>query len=235
MIFFDNLRKEKIVHGITEKDEGDVNPFSNPNASEVILTAMGNNGIKRKAENLIFAEQIHKNRVHNVTCDMGGYIKLGVDALISSNPGHVLVIKTADCIPILIYDNSGKVAAIHAGRKGLVGEVIEETVKSMNADNSNLTIGLGPHIKKCCYHLRGEINMYKKYWGDFLEERDGRYFLDLTGIAIKKLLDLGVKSKNIEESGICTFCGGDRFFSARKRDKGSECFGSFIEMKKDNF
>ncbi len=246
MIFFENLKKYKnVIHGILEKKDGQVNPFSNSKAEENILRALKKLNYKdAKVDNLIFAEQIHDSKVYSCPSGPGGYIKLETDGLITKNPNQILIIRTADCVPILIYDpDQNKVGAIHAGRKSIMKGIVETAVKDFNCKPSSLIIGIGPHIRKCCYYFEKDIKAFasgtevEKY----IEEGKGRFYLDLTQIVIDKLLESGVKRENIEDCGICTFCEAERFYSARKREKHPDiykgeripCFGSFIGLLSD--
>ncbi|MEK7173071.1 MAG: peptidoglycan editing factor PgeF [Patescibacteria group bacterium] len=245
MIFFKNLEQHKnILHGVLERKDGSVNPFSNAKAEENVLWAVKDAGHGQVAvDNLIFADQPHGNNVYHCPSDIGGYIKLNTDGLISASSGQVLVVKTADCLPILIYDpEKNQVAAIHAGRKGLIKGIIENATIALNSNIRSLIVGIGPHIKKCCYHLKEQDKEIKdSKWQKYSQERDGKYYFDLTQIAFEQLQNLGIKKENIEDMGICTFCEAERFFSARKRDSQPDfytkekdifpCFGSFIGLK----
>ncbi len=249
MIFLKNLKKYKnVIHGILERKDGSVNPFSNSKTEENILRALKELGYKNaKVDNLIFADQVHGRNVYFCPLDIGGYIKLQTDGLITKTPGQSLVIKTADCLPILIYDpREKKVGAIHAGREGIIKGIIEAAIKVFNSRPSSLIVGIGPHIRKCCYYLKKknenltQDSELKKY----IQERNGKFYFDLTQIAIDKLLKSGVRKENIEDCGICTFCQAERFYSARKRKEQPDiyqkekerfpCFGSFIGLLSKN-
>lgn len=235
MIFFKIFSKEKgIIHGILERKDGPVN--FKKRTFENILSSLSKLGFKEfSLENLIFAEQIHGKKVFICPKDFGGIIKLGVDALISRNKNQILVIKTADCLPILIFDKTKKqVSAIHAGREGLLKGIIEETIKALKTNEDSLIVGIGPHIRKCCYFLRGKAKkiLKEKKIQKFIEKRNKKYYLDLTAIALSQLLRLGVKKENIEDLGICTFCNDKNFYSFRHQEKMGKffCFGSFIGL-----
>jgi copper oxidase (laccase) domain-containing protein len=88
--------------------------------------------------------------------------------------------------------------------------------KEFNTHTEGLYVGLGPAIRSCCYEVGKEfINLFS--YG--LMERDGSYYLDLVGINKKQALSLGVKEENIFDSGICTSCRNEDFFSFRKEGK----------------
>lgn len=239
MVQFKIFQKYKnIIHGILEKKDGSVNIFSDLKNRDNIIRALRKLGYRKITINdLIFAEQIHSANVYLCPKDISGYIKFQTDGLISKNVGQVLVIKTADCLPILFYcPKEKKVAAIHAGREGLIKGIIEKTIELFKFPSS-LIVGIGPHIRDCCYYLRGKAKKYEKVskFDKYIKKRNKKIYFNLTQMAIDKLLKSKVKKENIEDSKICTFCGGDRFYSARKMEinskKSLSCFGSFIGLK----
>jgi len=249
MIFFKNLRKYKnIIHGVLERKDGSVNPFSNPKTEKNILRALKKLGYKNaEVDNLIFAQQVHNENVYFCPPGVGGYIKLQADGLVTKTPGQILVIKTADCLPILIYNpERKKVGAIHAGAEGIRKGIIEMAIKSFNSQPSSLIVGIGPHIRRCCYYLKKKNENLTREAGlkKYIQRKNGQLYLDLTQIAIDKLLESGIRRENIEDCGICTFCQSERFYSARQKEEQPEiyqkeeerfpCFGSFIGLLPEN-
>lgn len=246
MIFFKNFQQHlNIIHGILERNDGSVNPFSNNQSAANVLKAVRLCGfIAAEVDNLIFAEQVHSHRLHFCSSDGAGYIKLNVDGLVSEAPGQVLVIKTADCLPILFYQPSLKrVAAVHAGREGLIEGIIEGAIRFF-PNPKELLVGIGPYIGSCCYYLRGESKRYGNMpeWKKYSRlAKDGNIYFNLAGIAEDKLKKAGVAKYNIENMGICTHCHARQFFSARKRDECPDfyqreseklpCFGTFIALQ----
>ncbi len=99
------------------------------------------------------AEQVHGNSVTIATTDVKRYA--GVDGLVTTSPGASLMIRTADCIPILLFDPSRNIiAVVHAGWKGLYGDIIAAAVRTMSELGGipgNIISVLGPHIGDCCY------------------------------------------------------------------------------------
>lgn len=203
MIQFESLKPN---HGILERKDGSMS-FSSLDKSINSLLKVAD----CDREDLILAEQTHSKNVFFCPSDIKGYIKLGVDGLITETKGQVLVIKTADCVPLLMYDGK-RVGILHAGKKGLFNGIIEEAFPYFDKDS--LIVGIGPHIRKCCYN--------KEVKGEWLNySSDG--FLDLNQIVRDKL-----KGIQIEDCGICTSCSSN-FFSYRRRDDC--CFASFISLK----
>ena len=240
MIFFDIFSSQKnLVHGVMEKKEGSVGSFFSSQTKKRILKAVKKAGGKKaEIDNLIFAEQIHGANAHFCQLKSSGVISKA-DALVSVTPGQILLVKTADCVPILIYSpKEKKVAAIHAGREGAIKGIIGSTLKKFSRPDL-LLAGLGPHIRKDCYPLRGEAKKYSrnKNLKKYIEERKDKLYFDLTQLVKDKLILAGVKEENIEDCGICTFCEPDRFFSSRWSEKEKLprrkrlCFGSFIGLR----
>lgn len=84
------------------------------------------------------------------------------DALLTNQPGILLSVRTADCLPVLLLDPRHRaVAAIHAGWRSALGRIIEKTVGVMRAvfgsDPHHLLAALGPSIRACCYEVGEEI------------------------------------------------------------------------------
>lgn len=246
MLFLKNLKKQKgIIHGIMEIKDGSFNFFANPNSIDNLLMGLEKLKIKKSAEDIILADQVHGKNVHIVPSNLSGYIKLGVDGLVSKKPGQIIAVKTADCLPVLIFNPKREmVGAIHAGREGLRKGILQETIAKMG-DASSLIIGIGPHIKKCCYSFALQDkrickkNTRDPFWEDYIQEKDHTLYLDLTQVAVDQLEKLGVQQKNIEVLEFCTFCDQKRFFSSRARKKESAIYkkygrhplmGSFIGL-----
>lgn len=231
MILFENLQKKGVPHGVSEVREGSFNFYTNPRFKERAKNLLAQAGILEKE--LVLAEQVHGKKVHTCPENIGGYVKLGVDGVVSTSRNHVLLIKSADCAPILMFNPKKKrVGAIHAGREGIRKGVVEEGIKKMENAEA-LIVGVGPHIKKCCYFFSKkdfEKRFKGTFWDKYSEKKDQGFYLDITKAIVDKLAALGVKEENIEISPFCTFCASDRLFSSRKWRKGRyENFTSFPE------
>ncbi|MFC1751894.1 polyphenol oxidase family protein [Thermoproteota archaeon] len=128
------------------------------------------------------------------------------DAIITAKQGAALCVRTADCLPILIYHPKGIAAAVHAGRKGTETHIIIktlETIKKRYQILSGFIFWFGPAICKSCYQIDKELNHYY----DLIEENK---------MQIKSMLS---SDYSIIETNICTACRNDYFYSYR-REKG---------------
>ena len=128
-----------------------------------------------------------------------------------------LVIKTADCVPILMESSKG-VSATHAGWRGLEKSIFEKSIAIHEI--SSLKISIGPHARKCCYEVGVEfLDKFNKS----INKIEGKYYLDLT----KNIKQFALENNiNLEDTGECTICSKE-YFSYRK-NKTSERQFSFI-------
>lgn len=149
------------------------------------------------------------------------------DALITNEPNVVIGVRTADCIPLLVYDPIQKVvAAIHAGWKGFLLGVIENTIHTMqdffHSDPATLQVAIGVTLCQTCFEVGPEVlDQFKEKFGTSLFYKSGKiekFHIDLKAQAISHLVSLGLSSKNIEALKGCTSCDHDQFFSFRKGD-----------------
>jgi YfiH family protein len=158
------------------------------------------------------AKQIHSDIVLDAGGRRGEVIGES-DALISDQPGVVVGVKTADCVPILLVDPSTRiVASIHAGWRGTAQNIVAATIRRLSSlwktNPGNIQGAIGPSIGKCCYEVGPEVARR------FGIDTTAPVHLDLASINEGQLRAAGVT--NIWKSGECTFCRADRFFSYRR-------------------
>ena len=128
-----------------------------------------------------------------------------------------LVVKTADCVPILMESIKG-VSATHAGWRGLEMSIFEKSIAIH--DISSLKISIGPHARKCCYEVGVE---FLEKFNKSINKVEDKYYLDLT----KNIKQFAIENNiNLEDTGECTICNKE-YFSYRK-NKTSERQFSFI-------
>ena len=164
--------------------------------------------------------QIHSDII--VTIDDNYQNNTIGDAMITTKKNTPLVIKTADCIPILLYDKEKKVLAlVHSGWKGTLNNIASKTVTEMmnkyDTNPNNIMAYLYPSIRKC--HFEIEFDVYKLFKDKitnidkYTDKKGNKYYLDLQAIVTDSLHLIGVN--NIFDSGICTYCHHDKFHSYR--------------------
>ena len=168
----------------------------------------------------------------------------GTDALITYEPDICIGVTTADCVPVLIYAQDKKiVAAIHAGWRGTVQQIVSKTIKFLNSqfgcDAKYMLAGIGPAIGVEAYPVGEDVVSQFASSGlnlDFFVKRDtatGKPHVDLCEANRQQLLDCGLESENIEVAGLCTYARSDDFFSARRSGIRSGRMLSCIMLKKE--
>lgn len=175
-----------------------------------------------RLENLVHMRQIHSDRVVIVDETHHFTAPPECDALITDREGIPLMVMSADCTPVLIYDPGKKViAAVHTGRAGACSAIIPKTIAiledAFNCNPSSLTVALGPSIHSCCYEVSAHIanQCFDERFGFSVQKREDAYYLDINAIIKKQLEEHGVQPANIEEIPHCTSCENNLFFSYR--------------------
>lgn len=144
------------------------------------------------------------------------------DAMITKEKNIALVIKTADCIPVLLYDKEKKViATIHSGWKGTLNNIVGNTVKDMidkfNSNKENIAAYIYPSIKQC--HFEVENDVYEQFKNKinninkYTIKKANKYHIAMQTIIINYLYELGIS--NIYDSNICTYCNHTIYHSYR--------------------
>lgn len=168
----------------------------------------------------LWMEQVHGTQVaaaSEITC--GGDIPRA-DACVSSRRGEVVVVMTADCLPVLLCDTAGTcVAVAHAGWRGLAAGVIERTVAEMKLPPSKLLAWLGPAIGVDAFEVGEEVRaqfvQHDAAAAQAFHANDNeRWHCDLSALARQRLIALGVNG--IFGGNGCTYTDAQRFFSYRR-------------------
>ncbi len=173
--------------------------------------------------NVVMMEQEHSNLVKVVEkSDLGaGFLKEPlpyVDAICTDMEDVLLVVKSADCIPILFYDKrNNAIAGAHSGRLGTQRSICTEVLRKMKSEYGteicDLQVRIGPGISCGNYQVSQEI--YEQFVAETDVEQPTKFYLDLKKVIVADLMKSGVKRENIECSEVCT-CEDDRYFSYRQ-------------------
>lgn len=177
--------------------------------------AFGRHGVDPASVHLL--RQVHGARVAVVDEDTPvGRVLPDADAAVTTLADRPLAVLTADCLPVLLAGPRA-VAVAHAGRRGLLGGVLEATVKAcadVGEDPSELRAVIGPAIHGCCYEVPAD--MQEEVAGGHARLAAtttwGTPSLDLPAAAEDVLAALGV---DVEVVGTCTRCHADAWFSHR--------------------
>jgi hypothetical protein len=148
------------------------------------------------------------------------------DAVYGDAPDLALSVVTADCVPVLLAGPDGRLAAVHAGWRGLVGGVIAETLKAAGG-GPGWTAWIGPTIGPCCYEVGEEVaEQVAAASGPEVVPGPAKPHLDLVAAARRQLADAGVSE--IYSVAVCTRCDPERLYSYRREGKGAGRNVAFI-------
>jgi YfiH family protein len=137
------------------------------------------------------------------------------DAVATSHPGIALMVMGADCPMVLAWTLDGsRVAAAHAGWRGLVAGVIEAAMGALGDDGDGVGAVVGPHIGPCCYPVGDEVRAAIS--SRFGPEVVRGTAVDLGACCEAALVRSGVARERIRHTGGCTSCEEDLFFSYRR-------------------
>lgn len=181
--------------------------------------------------NLIILNQKHSNIVRVITNDnierykfssVENALKNEGDAIITNIPNLLIGINTADCAPILIFDDKKNyIAVIHSGWRGTIGSIIENTLTELNELGCTSVISvIGPCISKNNLILETELipYIYKRQFTKSINDNECNF--DMLGLVINKLRNNKIV-KNISSVNINTFTNND-FYSYRRSNQKRE-------------
>ncbi len=173
----------------------------------------------------IYLDQVHSDIIRFI--DRIPEKNLKGDAMLTHLPELLLIIQTADCLPVLIVDESRKViAAVHCGWRGTSKRVIQKAIQGMGdrygCPPSALLAALGPCIGDECYEVGEDVFRAFEKEGlstDFFRphpSEENKYVFDLKGENIAQMLSVGIEKENIFDADGCTHC--DESFHSYRRD-----------------
>lgn len=166
----------------------------------------------------VWLEQVHGTRV--LTLPPSGAGPWEADGVVSRDPGLVCAVMTADCLPVLFCDRTGTVVAVaHAGWRGLLEGILENTVGAMGVPGDEILVWLGPAIGAEAFEVGEEVRAAflardAAAHGCFRAGAPGKYWADLAGLARQRLAASGVLS--MYGGGECTYRDARNFFSYRR-------------------
>lgn len=185
-------------------------------------------------------EQIHSTHAvlaESIPADSKEIIQ--ADASYTQQKNIVCAVMTADCLPILVTNESGtEIAAIHAGWKGLASGVIEKTLEKLNSKSESLIIWIAPSISKNYYEVGEDVynafaekhtmeecelafefkmlDMPMQNLNNNQKDSEKKWLADMPLLAQQRLIRLGVNAHNIYLSNECTYKQSDSYFSYRR-------------------
>jgi len=247
---FGSFPENQVGHGIFSRHGGiSPNPWNSLNLGGTVGDSPDNvvenrriifQSFHRPVESLYDVWQVHSA---DVVCANGpreiSSPHIRADAILTNNPEITLLMRFADCVPVLLYDPiHHAVGLVHAGWQGTVRFVVENAVRKMavcfGSKPEDILAGIGPSIGPDHYEIGSDVvsqveNAFGEYSEKILTESDQHVRFDLWE-ANRRVLELsGVY--NIETAGICTACNRKDWFSHRA-DKGKTGrFGAVIFLR----
>ncbi len=191
--------------------------------------------------NLTMPYQVHSPDVVIATGPMEGEDRPRADALVSTTPGLLVGVVTADCAPVLLADrDAGVVAAAHAGWRGAKGGVLANTVETMlslGASRERIAAAIGPTIAQPSYEV--DAGFRDAFLSDdaesarfFVSGRPGHYQFDLPAFVAAQLKKAGIGI--VEDLALDTYADPVRFYSFRRATHRGEANygrqGAFIGL-----
>lgn len=182
---------------------------------------------------LVFSDQVHLTNFRKVTKeDCGKGITresdiIGIDGLVTNEPGVPIMTFYADCVPLFFYDTVKKVIAMaHSGWRGTVEKIGAKMVSYMEKEygskSKDIVCAIAPSICQKCYEISEDVAMHflgvfgTSYGNELLfAKENGKYQLNLHKACEITLLDAGILPEHLDVTDLCTCCNPDVFFSHR--------------------
>lgn len=230
---FESLDAEGVVHAIFTRVGGvSGEPFDTLNVSHNVdddgVHVAENHArvyahLGLSAAQVTSPRQVHGNRVAVITEKDAGTTIPDTDGLVTTAPHVALLLRFADCQPILLYDsNRHALGLIHAGwrgvAQGIARRAVEAMMRAFGTHPADLIAGLGPAIGPCCYTVGDKVAAAMGYvlpkWSEAMSPQDeGSWRLDLSVANAQQLAAEGVRQ--IETANLCTSCRHEEFYSHR--------------------
>jgi YfiH family protein len=186
------------------------------------------NWFAQPADRLVTVHQVHSPDVHVVTRDNYGE-RPKADAIVTDTPGLVIGVLTADCGPVLFVDpQAGVIGAAHAGWRGALDGVLENTVlamESLGAVRSRVSAVLGPSINQANYEVGPEFidrfverdPAHQTYFS--VSTTPGRAMFDLRRMTLDRLRAAGLTADMVSD---CTYADEETWYSYRRATHRNE-------------
>ncbi len=185
-------------------------------------------------DNLATVTQIHSADV--LVADGRTGVLGPADAIVGHGSPMLLGIKTADCLPILLVDPVNRaIGAVHAGWRGTVAKIADKAIRKMcerfGSDPGKMHAAMGPGIGSCCFEIGNEVAEQFGEYANAVLNRKPRPHLDLSKVNHRQLQLAGVPTSQIYDSGQCTMCRVDDFYSHRKEKEQAGRMVTFVGIR----
>jgi YfiH family protein len=189
----------------------------------------GSFGIEQK--DLAIPQQVHSADIKIV--NEPGYYRT-FDGLITDKKNIFLIVSTADCFPVMIYDKTnGVIAGIHSGwrgtQKAIVPNGIDMMINEFNSKPEDMIVYVGAGISRDKFEVGEDVaNLFEE---KYRAGTNGKFFVDIKQVIAGQIKNKGIPDENIEISELCSYCSSDYLHSYRRDgDKSGRMF-SVIGMR----
>ncbi|MCB0078243.1 MAG: peptidoglycan editing factor PgeF [Anaerolineales bacterium] len=228
---FESIPPERVAHGVFTRAGGiSPDPWPGLNFSTTVGDSAANvlhnqrlahEALGLDADRMINRHLMHTARTWHVSAADIGRPAPHADGAVSREAALSFVMTSADCQTILAYDPIHHLlAAAHAGWRGTVAGMAMSLIHAMQREGSEVAeirVALGPAIGPCCYEVGDAVVAAAKTWPEgngWVQRQDnGRFHFDLSAANAAIMRRVGVR--HIEQSGLCTACRTDLFYSHR--------------------
>jgi polyphenol oxidase len=224
------LQGVSLIYGVSTRAEGNMSFSSGQTAHSAENRQRFLAGMGIDYRTIVLPHQVHGCRIESVGkehCGRGSQSSetglADTDALLTRERNIPIGVQTADCLPIVIFDpGTPAVAIVHAGwrstRECIVQKTVQRLCDEFKANPQDMRGCLGPAIRPCCYEVGPELAEIFPY---SVRNVGNSLRLDLAAENLRQLQAAGMQKKNIFDTGFCTCCRSDAFFSYRR--EGISC------------
>ena len=192
-----------------------------------------------KPDSVYDVYQIHSTEVVRTDRPLSKYeTHINADAIISNKPSVTLLMRFADCVPILLFDPIKRaIGIVHAGWIGTVGRILQKTVSALienyKSIPGDIIAVIGPSIGPDHYSVRVDVieqvcKSFKTNSDQVIRKENGKYYFNLWKANQIILSEMGVEK--IEVAGICTGCNLNDWYSHRGEKGSTGRFGVVIGL-----
>ncbi len=184
---------------------------------------------------LVMGEQTHSDHIAEVMSE--DEYPADNDVLITAVPGLAIAVRTADCVPVMVNaPDIGYVAAIHAGWRGTIAEIVAKTIavlKGKGADPAAMHAFIGPCICRDCYEVDAPLaaRFAAAYPDCVTPGAPGKGYVDLREVNRQQLLAAGLRPEHIAVSPDCTHHSGTCYPSYRREGPAASRLYSLISLR----
>ncbi|HUV46890.1 MAG TPA: peptidoglycan editing factor PgeF [Candidatus Bathyarchaeia archaeon] len=233
---FKNLIKQpNLVHGIFDKSFGNVSLKYNTKKEILANKKRIAEVLKVNWENIHSLKQVHGSEIKVLRNKKARLAEDEGDGLVTNQSNVFLMIKTADCFPVIFFDPVKKVAAVvHVGWRGAIGKLfltcLLKMVSYFGCSPKDILVGIGPGIGPCCFKHKNLIQEELPEWKAYIKKGKNKLFsLDIRNFLYDQLQASGILKHNIEIMDACTSCQR-HFFSHFRSLRDSEQEGRFATI-----